>query len=85
MPLLFFTEMGCQPSRWAAYLAVVCTMLPRHLQEAATRALLGLSIALDHPALSSSPQVLCAAAEHVPARPGGRRCSICNTAVVLQP
>jgi hypothetical protein len=55
-------------------------------QEAAARALLGLSIALDHPALSSSPQVLCAAARSCKAwREAVQQCSVHNTAVVINP
>uniref|UniRef100_A0A383W9B4 F-box domain-containing protein n=1 Tax=Tetradesmus obliquus TaxID=3088 RepID=A0A383W9B4_TETOB len=48
---------------------------------------LALSIALEHhPALSSSPQVLCAAARACKAwRQAVQQCAVCNTAVVLDP
>jgi hypothetical protein len=45
------------------------------------RTLLGLSIALDHPDLSSSPQVLCAAARAW--REAVQQCKACNTYVRL--
>jgi hypothetical protein len=63
----------------------VCIICPPPQEEAA-RALLGLSIALDHPALSSSPQVLCAAARSCKAwGEAVQQCSVRNTAVVLDP
>jgi hypothetical protein len=58
---------------------------PRSLSQASeARALFGLSIAVDHPAFNSSPQVLCAAARACKAwREAVQQCHACNTAVRL--
>jgi hypothetical protein len=68
-----------------AYLLAACMhLLPQRPQEGAARALLGLPIALQHPTLSSSPQVLCAAARSCKAwKEAVQQCSVRNTAVVL--
>uniref|UniRef100_A0A383VWU3 F-box domain-containing protein n=1 Tax=Tetradesmus obliquus TaxID=3088 RepID=A0A383VWU3_TETOB len=53
-------------------------------EEAASTALLGLSIALEHPAASTDPRVLCAAARSCRAwREAVQQCPAHNTAVVL--
>uniref|UniRef100_A0A383V515 F-box domain-containing protein n=1 Tax=Tetradesmus obliquus TaxID=3088 RepID=A0A383V515_TETOB len=59
----------------------------RAVEEAATSEVpLALSIALEHPTLSNSPQVLCAAARSCEAwRQAVQRCAVCNTEVVLEP
>uniref|UniRef100_A0A383W2P3 Uncharacterized protein n=1 Tax=Tetradesmus obliquus TaxID=3088 RepID=A0A383W2P3_TETOB len=69
-------------------LGVAAMHLERHpqdeAQEAAERALLALSIAIDHPALSTDPQVLCAAAQACKDwREAVQLCGVCNTAVVF--
>jgi hypothetical protein len=57
-------------------------MLP--LQEVADKNLLALTIALDHPALSADPEVLCAAARACKAwREAVQQCGVCNTVVCL--
>jgi hypothetical protein len=61
-------------------------LLPHHPQEAASRMLLGLSIALEHPALSTDPRILCAAARACNAwREAVQQCQVCSTAVVFHP
>lgn len=53
-------------------------------EEAASTALLGLYIALEHPAASTDPRVLCAAARSCRAwREAVQQCPAHNTAVVL--
>jgi hypothetical protein len=53
-------------------------------QASEARVLLGLSIAIDHPAFNISPQVLCAAARACKAwREAVQQCQACNTSVPL--
>jgi hypothetical protein len=55
------------------------------LQDAADNLLEGLSIALQHPHLSTHPKVLCAAARVCKGwRQAVQQCSGCSTAVVLE-
>jgi hypothetical protein len=66
--------------------AVICSPLFLISQDLADRTLMGLYIAIDHPAFSSSPQIMCAAAPVCKAwREAVQQCSVCNMTVIYNP